>query len=65
MPILHTATELAVHPWILLDISDHRVILYDPEGVLLREVEAVRSRLEELPDLRHLRVNGSNVLYGV
>jgi predicted nucleotidyltransferase len=59
MPILHTAAELAVHPWILLDISDHGVILYDPEGVLLREVEAVRSRLTELGAKRIERPDGS------
>ena len=34
MPIIHSLSKLATHPWILLDIQDHGVILHDPEGVL-------------------------------
>lgn len=47
-PILHSVATLRSHPWILLDIADHGVLAYDPEGVLARELEAVRRRLREL-----------------
>lgn len=59
MPILHTAAKLATHPWILLDIADHGVILYDPEGILARELEAVRRRLRELGSRRIERPDGT------
>jgi predicted nucleotidyltransferase len=59
MPIFHTAAKLATHPWILLDIADHGVILYDPEGILARELEAVRRRLRELGSKRIERADGS------
>jgi hypothetical protein len=59
MPIFHTGAKLATHPWILLDIADHGVILYDPEGTLARELEAVRNRLRELGSQRIQRPDGS------
>lgn len=59
MPVFHTVAELAAHPWILLDIADHGVILYDPEGILTRELEAVRRRLRELGSKRIERPDGS------
>ena len=59
MPILHTEEELAAHPWILLDVSHHGIILYDPEGVLARELEAVRRRLAELGSKRLELPDGS------
>jgi predicted nucleotidyltransferase len=45
MPIFHSATKLETHPWILLDIADHGVILYDPKGILAKELDLVRHRL--------------------
>ena len=59
MPVFHTAATLATHPWILLDIADHGVVLYDPEGILSRELEAVRRRLRELGSKRIERPDGS------
>lgn len=59
MPIFHTAVELAMHPWILLDIADQGVILYDAEGILERELEAVRRRLRALGAKRIERPDGS------
>ena len=47
-PIFHTMEQLREHPWILLDIADHGVLLYDPSGVLAAELDAVRRRLREL-----------------
>ncbi|MDP3768232.1 MAG: nucleotidyltransferase domain-containing protein [Dehalococcoidia bacterium] len=51
-PVYHTTAELAAHPWILLDIAHHGIVLYDPEGVLARELEAIRCRLRELGSQR-------------
>ena len=59
MPILHTVEHLATHPWILLDISHHGVILHDPDGVLARELEAVRRRLADLGARRVEQPDGS------
>lgn len=58
-PIFHSAAMLRTHPWILLDIADHGLVLYDPEGVLARELEAVRRRLRELGAKRIERPDGS------
>ncbi len=35
-------------PWLLLDICHHGIILFDPRGLLLARLAALRSRLEEL-----------------
>ncbi len=58
-PIIHTVAKLKSHPWILLDIADHGVILHDPEAVLARELEAVRCRLRELGSQRIELPDGS------
>jgi hypothetical protein len=55
----HTVNDLARHPWILLDITHHGVILYDPEGVLERELDAVRRRMAELGSKRVELPDGS------
>jgi predicted nucleotidyltransferase len=51
-PIPHTVDDLARHSWILLDITDHGVILYDPDSVLVQELAAVRRRMAELGSRR-------------
>jgi len=58
-PIFHTVEQLKGHPWILLDIADHGVILHDPEGVLATELEAVRARLRALGSKRIERPDGT------
>ncbi|MGH7277912.1 MAG: nucleotidyltransferase domain-containing protein [Candidatus Rokuibacteriota bacterium] len=58
-PIFHSAEELAGHPWILLDITHHGIILYDRDGRLTRELDAVRRRLDELGARRIERADGS------
>ena len=55
----HTVDDLARHPWILLDIAHHGVILYDPESVLARELDAVRQRMAELGSTRVELPDGS------
>jgi hypothetical protein len=59
MPIFHSATKLETHPWILLDIADHGVILYDPKGILANELDLVRQRLRELGSQRIELPDGS------
>jgi hypothetical protein len=59
MPVFQTEEQLVAHPWILLDIAHQGVVLYDPEGVLARELEAVRRRLVELGARRVERPDGS------
>jgi hypothetical protein len=58
-PIPHTVDDLARHPWILLDIVHHGVVLYDPEFVLAQELDAVRRRMAELGSQRIELPDGS------
>ena len=58
-PIPHTVDDLARHPSILLDITHHGVVLYDPESVLDRELRAVRRRIAELGSKRIELPDGS------
>jgi hypothetical protein len=58
-PIFHTVETLRTHPWILLDIAHHGRVLFDPEGVLGRELDGVRRRLRELGSRRIERPDGS------
>lgn len=44
--ILLTVEELARHPWILLDVLDHGIILLDRNDALRQELEVIRRRLE-------------------
>jgi hypothetical protein len=58
-PVPHTVDDLVRHPWILLDIAHHGVILHDPESVLERELDAVRRRMVELGSKRIELPDGS------
>jgi uncharacterized protein len=58
-PVPHAVDELARHPWILLDITDHGIVLYDPQSVLERELEAVRRRMAALGSRRVELPDGS------
>jgi len=58
-PVPHSVDDLRRHPWILLDIVHHGVILYDPESVLVRELDAVRRRMAELGSKRVELPDGS------
>ena len=59
MPIFHTVEDLRSHPWIVLDIAHHGVVLFDPDGVLAMELEAVRQRLRQLGSRRIERPDGT------
>lgn len=45
-------------PWLLLDVSHHGVILFDPHEVVSRKLEALRTRLAELGSRRIELPNG-------
>ncbi len=50
--VFRTETELADTPWLLLDICDHGIILFDPRHVLARKLASLRLRLRELGSRR-------------
>jgi hypothetical protein len=47
-PIFLDEEWLKKHPWILLDILDHGVILFDPREILKEELKSLKRSLEEL-----------------
>ena len=51
--------HLADTPWILLDICDHGIILFDPRSVLARKLASLRLRLSELGSRRVELADGS------
>jgi hypothetical protein len=51
-PLFMSLTRLKKHPWILLDIADHGILLRDQDGILSGELAAIRKRLEELGSVK-------------
>lgn len=47
-PVFFTAGQLATRPWLLLDIVDHGIILFDRDGALRTELDQIRERLRIL-----------------
>lgn len=59
-PFIVTQEFLAAEtPWLLLEVQDHGLILYDPQGVLARKLEAVRQRMRELGTKKVMMPDGS------
>ncbi len=59
-PFIVTQEFLTVEtPWLLLEVQDHGLILYDPQGVLARKLEAVRRRMRELGTKKVMMPDGS------
>jgi hypothetical protein len=58
-PLFLTLTRLKKHPWILLDIADHGLILRDRDGVLANELMAIRNRLKELGSVKVVLPDGT------
>jgi len=58
-PVAHTVDDLRRHPWILLDITHHGIILHDPDSVLEQELNAVQRRMAELGSKRVELPDGS------
>ncbi len=55
---LFTESRFADTPWLLLDVSHHGIILFDPSEVLSRKLAALRERLGELGSQRIELPNG-------
>lgn len=51
-------SRFADTPWLLLDISHHGIILFDPHEVVRRKLAALRERLKELGSQRIEMPNG-------
>ena len=59
MPVFRTEAALVDTPWLLLDISHHGIILFDPCQVLHAKLAALRRRLAELGSRRIELADGS------
>lgn len=46
-------------PWLFLEIQDHGLVLYDPEGFLAWKIERVRERMRELGTRKVMLPDGS------
>ena len=58
-PLFLNLTRLKKHPWILLDVADHGLILRDQDGILAKELMAIRKRLEELGAIKIVLPDGT------
>jgi len=58
-PVFFNEAELADTPWLLLDIQDHGIILYDPHAILQHRFESLRRRLKELGSRKVVLEDGS------
>ena len=59
MPVFRSEPGLADTPWLLLDISHHGIILFDPRQVLSAKLASLRRRLVELGSRRIELADGS------
>lgn len=50
--VYRSEEQLADTPWLMLDMTHHGILLFDPRGVLRRKLERLRARLEELGSRR-------------
>ena len=58
-PVIFSREQLTGHPWLLLDILDHGIILFDREGLLHKELQQLRGRLEALGTRKVVLPDGS------
>ena len=58
-PVFRSEEELADTPWLLLDVCDHGIILFDPRAVLACKLASLRLRLRELGSRRIELADGS------
>ena len=59
MPVFRSEAALVDTPWLLLDVSHHGIILFDPRQVLHAKLAALRRRLAELGSRRIELADGS------
>ena len=50
--ICRSEEDLADTPWLMLDMTHHGILLFDPRGVLRRKLQRLKARLEELGSRR-------------
>ena len=50
--VYRSEEQLADTPWLMLDMTHHGILLFDPRGVLGRKLARLRARLEELGSRR-------------
>ena len=58
-PVFLNRKQLAGHPWILLDIMDHGIVLYDREEILQKELDQLKKRTQALGSRKVVRSDGS------
>ena len=58
-PVFCSLVGLDDTPWLLIDVAADGTVLYDPDEVLTRRLDAVRARLDELGSVRVGRPDGS------
>lgn len=58
-PIFMNPARLKTHPWILLDIVDHGIVLLDRKEILKTEFAQLRRRLRELGSRKVLLDDGT------
>lgn len=58
-PAFMDEPKLKSHPWLLLDVIHDGIILYDRDGILAVELEAVKRRMKELGTKRVVLEDGS------
>jgi len=51
-PIFLDEGQLKKHPWILLDVTNHGIILRDPYKILEKELKLVQKKLKQLGSYR-------------
>ena len=50
--VYRSEEELVDTPWLMLDMTHHGILLFDPRGVLGRKLARLRTRLQELGSRR-------------
>lgn len=58
-PIYMDEQQLKSHPWVLLDVMDHGIILLDRGKVLRKELKLLKKRLKELGSRKVVLEDGS------
>jgi predicted nucleotidyltransferase len=57
-PVFMDTSKLKSHPWLLLDVADHGIILLDKGSILKKELKKIKKRLKELGSKKVMLENG-------
>lgn len=58
-PVYLSEEELTQNPWVLLDVTEDGIILYDKEDILKKRLDHLRQRLKQLGSKRIFLPDGS------